>query len=127
MTWTADKITMIQRYEFSDGNNTTICHAEVTLGFGCYWLKNIWTDKDHRQQGLATMVVEAVVRQYQDELVFCSANPYTDCPMSREELTTWLAGFGFRLTRIPAVLARVPGALLFPQSPQSPEYEEGTM
>lgn len=88
--------------------NESICQASLhpVAGFG-WWLTDLWVHHDYRKRGYATALLTHITRKYgMQSDIWLRVVPYTNSPMSVEQLTTFYNSFYFEVRPGPGIMCR---------------------
>jgi GNAT superfamily N-acetyltransferase len=73
---------------------------------GVYWITQVWTKEEHRNQGLASLLLTAAVETWGAHDLYLMVSPFADQPMNFDQLNTFYEAFGFMPTSVPGILYR---------------------
>src|SRR5262245_24755939 len=98
------------RHEFAivSEKNETVASATVELMNGVLWLTNVWTHYEYRRRGYARLMLGSVIDNFGHRELWLKVHPYTDRPLSEEQLISFYGSFGFVRTGVPGVMVRLP-------------------
>lgn len=93
-------------FKMEDGDAKTIANVYVRMRGEHPWMDDLWVAPNHRKQGLARQLIERVLDFYASMDLYLAIEPYTDTPLSIDDLAHFYASCGFEPTSVPGVLIR---------------------
>lgn len=98
-------------FSIVSASNDTIAEATLTPRDGVLFLTNVWTQHEHRGQGLATRVITEALAHAGPQEVWLYVWGYSGQPLPDDALVTFYQKFGFE---------RVPGVPIMMKRPAPP-------
>lgn len=90
-------------------SNERIATASIVyMQNGTLLLTSVWVHHEHRRKGLATALIDQVLRIYGDRTVWLNVHPYTNIPMGYQKLVKFYESFGWTLQTASGAMARLP-------------------
>ena len=96
-------------FQNHDTDGEIVTEGESFIRHGVRWIAKLWVQDSYRGKGLGNALLQALIREYQQDDLYRNVLAYNGQPIPDENLIKWYGKFGFVPTDFPGALRRPAG------------------